>query len=133
MPTGSQSKDNRGRVLGDAYRREVGSYLRSSGLNVSVRNPWAKAGFNLSEAINDAMDQPGDIRGLDNWVLLVSRVYDITKSLPTRLAQARRDAQIAGNKIGAVVQWRRELPIEDSYVVLALEDFVALTKRLEKS
>jgi hypothetical protein len=133
MPTGSQSTDNRSRVLGDAYRREVGSYLTSSGLSVSVRNPWAKAGFNLSETINDAMDQPGDIRGLRDWVLMVSRVYDMTKTLPTRLAQARRDAQLAGHKIGAVVQWRRELPIADSYVVLALEDWVELTKRLEKS
>lgn len=133
MPTGSQSKDNRSRVLGDAYRREVGSYLQLAGLPVTVRNPWAKEGFNLSEAITDAMVQPGDVRGLDDWVLLVSRVYDMTKSLPTRLAQARRDAQLAGNRIGAVIQWRRELPIEDSYVVMALADFVELTKRLERS
>lgn len=117
--------DNDNRRRGRAFREHVADALRLAGIGTAAAR--AARSRRASEAL--AADLPeADILGLPGgWHLRVHA--DVSTRWGTSLDVAEQASRLAGQDRAAVVGYRRDRPIRDSYVVMTLDAFAGILRR----
>lgn len=110
---------NKNRSVHVAVRDLVSLFLDSRGISSTVKRDPKRLSDSLGE---DALDPDLALDGIDLRVSSKLRPFRLSEDLE----QAQRVAAIRGSKLGAVVQWRSERPIESAFVVVSLQDFSKL-------
>lgn len=115
--------DNRRR--GRAFREHVADALRLAGIGTAAAR--AARPRRASEAL--AADLPqADILGLPGgWHVRVHA--DVAMRWGSALDVAEQAARLAGHERAAVIGYRRERPVSDSFVVLTLGTFASILRR----
>jgi len=109
---------NRNRAKHSAVVGLVANYLDAQGIGVTANRRPAR----ISEGI-------GDVRpDIDAEGLAVTVTSRVDQRLAPDLESAVATARLAGADVGALVMWRSQRDIDQSYVVLRLADFAALIR-----
>jgi hypothetical protein len=107
------------RLKSDRYLSDVCGYLISQGL-LAVPRPYKRA-------TDD--HEWSEIRGLDHWCIRLNRSYKM--DLSGSLDDLKRDTQDDSREFGAVIQYRVGRALPEQFVLLDLETFSRVVKRLE--
>ena len=106
------SSANKGK--GYRFEAEVVNYLRGNGFPEAERKI---AGATLDR---------GDISGVPGWTLELKNLQSVAEAVRISIDEGRLESVNAGTKYFAGVVKRRRQPIQESYVVMPLEQFVRL-------
>jgi hypothetical protein len=104
-----------------AVRDLTVGFLQGERFDVSAKRRHAR----LSDSLGDDTLAP-DVHGLPGVHLAVTS--RLRHRLSTDLDAARRAADLNGTPVAAVLQWRAQRPIADSYVLVTLADFAKLVR-----
>jgi hypothetical protein len=107
------------RLKADRYLTDVCAYMISKGVLAVPRGYKRPADDHESS----------EIRGLDHWCIRLSRTFKM--DLSGSLDDLKQDTEDDGKEFGAVVQYRVGRTVDEQYVVLDLETFSRVVKRLE--
>lgn len=107
------------RMKADRYLTDICGYLISQGLLVAPR------AYRRSAEDHEY----SEIRGLDEFCIRLNRSYKM--DLSGSMDDLKRDTADDGREFGALVQFRSARGAPEQYVVVSLEDFAGIAKRLE--
>jgi hypothetical protein len=97
---------------------------------LAIRRFLREHGIDAFKPYEEGHEDAGDIHGVDPFVLQAKDWRAVTDALREGLDGAERQAIVAGRDYGAAVVKRARRPVGSAYVVMTLDTFVALLRRL---
>lgn len=114
---------NANRSVHVAVRDLVSLFLDAQGIASTAKRIPARA--KISDALgDDALDPDLALDGIDLRVSSRLRPFRLSEDLE----QSQRVAALRGSRIGGLIQWRSETPIEQAYAIVSLADFAKLIR-----
>lgn len=111
---------NQSRAIHRAVTDLVTTYLDQSGFEGVSARPYHRR---ISDALTADLTA-GDVRGLEGVHMLVTSRQ--THRLDVDLDRARVGADVSGQAIACVIQWRGDRSVDQSFAVLSLRDLARL-------